>query len=84
MVEAALNGDLKNVEYEYDELFHLNIPKSCPGVPSEILFPVNTWTNKEEFHKTAQNLAKQFTDHFDNAYGRNDIAPEIKKNCPGK
>jgi phosphoenolpyruvate carboxykinase (ATP) len=84
MVEAALNGDLKNVEYEYDNLFHLNIPKSCPGVPEEILFPVNTWTNKEEYHKTAQNLAKQFTDHFDNAYGRNDIAPEIKKNCPGK
>lgn len=84
MVEAALNGDLKDVEYEYDSLFHVNIPKSCPGVPSEILFPENTWANKDEYQKIAKNLAKQFADHFDNAYGRNDIASEIKKNCPGK
>ena len=27
MVEAALNGDLRKVEYEYDSLFHLNIQK---------------------------------------------------------
>jgi phosphoenolpyruvate carboxykinase (ATP) len=84
MVEAALNGDLAHVEYEYDSLFHVNIPKSCPGVPSEMLFPINTWSNKDDYNKTAHNLAKQFSDHFDNAYGRNDIAPDIIKNCPGK
>ncbi len=84
MVEAALNGDLKNVEYEYNTLFHVNVPRTCPGVPSEMLIPENTWASKEEYRKTAENLAKQFSDHFDNAYGRNDISPEIKKNCPGK
>lgn len=84
MVEAALNGDLKNVEYQYNELFHLNIPKTCPDVDPQILFPENTWTNKDEYQKTAKALAKEFSDHFDKTYGKNDIAPEIKKNCPGK
>ena len=84
MVEAALNGDLRNVEYEYDSLFHLNIPKTCPDVDSSILFPENTWTNKEEYRKTAKALAKEFSDHFDKTYEKNDIAPEIIRNCPGK
>ncbi|HOL96857.1 MAG TPA: phosphoenolpyruvate carboxykinase (ATP) [Bacteroidales bacterium] len=84
MVEAALNGDLDNVEYEYDSLFHLNIPKTCPGVPSEILFPINTWENKNEYFTAAKKLAQEFSDQFEKAYGKNDIAPEIKMNCPGK
>lgn len=84
MVEAALNGDLEKSEYVHDNLFHLNIPKSCPGVPSEILFPENTWNNKEEFVKTAKSLAKEFSDSYDKSYGKNDISIEITKNCPGK
>lgn len=84
MVDAALNGDLENVEYIYDNLFHLNIPKSCPGVPSEILFPENTWKNKDDYKATAQSLAKEFSDNYDISYGNNDIDPEITKNCPGK
>ncbi|MDR2008939.1 MAG: phosphoenolpyruvate carboxykinase (ATP) [Bacteroidales bacterium] len=84
MVEAALNGDLENVEYEYDGLFHVNIPKSCPGVPSEMLFPKNTWTDKAEFDKTAKALAKEFSDNFDKSYGNNNISPNIIKSCPGK
>lgn len=84
MVNAALNGSLEKVEYTYDELFHLNIPKSCPGVPSEILNPVNTWKDPEEFHKTALELAQKFSKSFDDSYGKSNIAPEIKKNCPGK
>lgn len=84
MVAASLNGELENAEYIYDELFHLNVPTSCPGVPSEMLSPINTWENKEEFKKTATKLAEAFSKHFDKAYGRNDISANIKKNCPGK
>lgn len=84
MVEAALEGKLKDVEYEYDPLFHVNVPASCPGVPSEILNPINTWKDKDEFVKAAKKLASEFSEHFDKAYGRNDISAEIKMNCPGK
>ncbi len=84
MVEAALNGDLDKVEYVYDPLFHLNIPKTCPGVPSEILFPANTWESASQYQIAAEKLAKEFSDYFDKAYSKNDIAPEIIMNCPGK
>jgi phosphoenolpyruvate carboxykinase (ATP) len=84
MVNAAINGDLENVDYIYDELFHLNIPTTCPGVPENILFPENTWVNKNEFDKISKALAKEFSDNFDKSYGKNKIDPEIIKNCPGK
>jgi len=84
MVEAALEGKLEDAEYEYDSLFHVNIPTTCPGVPSEILFPINTWKSKDEYKETAVELADEFSKHFDKAYGRNDISASIKKNCPGK
>jgi phosphoenolpyruvate carboxykinase (ATP) len=84
MVDAALNGSLANVEYHYDELFHLNIPKSCPGVPSEILKPKNTWVDKQAYDTQAKMLAKKFSDAFDKAYGNKDIKESVVKMCPGK
>ncbi len=84
MVNAALSGDLENVEYEMLELFHLNVPKSCPGVPSEILMPVNTWTDKEAYQAAARKLAKAFSDSFDKNYGHKNIKESVVKQCPGK
>ncbi len=84
MVDAALEGKLKDVEYVYDDLFHLNIPKEVPGVPSEILFPKNTWDDPQAYDKTAQKLAKEFAKAFDKNYGDKNIKPEVVKECPGK
>jgi phosphoenolpyruvate carboxykinase (ATP) len=84
MVDAALNGSLDNVEYDYDALFHLNVPKTCPAVPSEILTPKNTWADKAAYDKQAQMLAKKFSDSFDKSYGDKNIKPEVVKVCPGK
>lgn len=84
MVEAALNGTLVDVEYVYDELFHLNIPKECPGVPSDMLFPKNTWADKDAFDKAAQKLAGKFSDDFDKSYGHKDIKDSVVRECPGK
>ena len=84
MVNAALNGDLENVEYEEDHLFHLNVPVSCPGVPSEMLHPINTWTDKNAYRETAAKLAAKFSTHFDKAYGSKGLSDEIVSQCPGK
>jgi phosphoenolpyruvate carboxykinase (ATP) len=84
MVDAALEGKLKNVEYVYDKLFHVNIPVKVPGVPSKILFPANTWEDKKAYDKTAQKLAKAFSDAFDKNYGSKNIKKAIVKECPGK
>ncbi len=84
MVDAALEGLLKDVEYEYDKLFHVNIPKEVPGVPSEILFPKNTWKDPKAYDRTAKKLAKAFAEAFDKNYGDKNIDPLVVKECPGK
>ncbi len=84
MVNAALSGELDNVEFVSDNLFHLEIPKTCPGVPENILFPINTWEDKEGFKKAAEKLAQKFSDQFDKAYGNKNISDNIKQQCPGK
>ncbi len=64
MISAAMNGELENAEYKTLPIFDLSIPTSCPGVPSEILNPKDTWEDKAAFDKTANELAAQFIENF--------------------
>ncbi len=84
MVNAALSCNLDNIGCITDDLFHLDIPVSCPGVPSEILDPINTWKDKENYKITAVKLAAKFSRAFDKAYGTHNIESNIVNQCPGK
>ncbi len=84
VVHAALSGDLEEVEYEEDPLFHIVSPRTCPNVPHEILNPRNTWEDKDAFDRRAQKLAADFSAHFDKAYGNKGIDPAVISQCPGK
>ncbi|MBK7850273.1 MAG: phosphoenolpyruvate carboxykinase (ATP) [Bacteroidetes bacterium] len=64
MISAALNGELDNVQFETMPVFGLAMPKTCPGVPNEILNPRNTWNDKNEFDAKAQTLAASFVKNF--------------------
>lgn len=68
MIRAALSGKLDNVEYIHDDLFNLFIPKTCPGVPEDILNPRNTWRDKTAYDKQAIELASMFEDNFREKY----------------
>jgi len=84
MVNAALTGQLKDVDYEQDPVFKVSIPTSCPGVPSNVLNPRNTWwSGKDDFESRAQKLAFDFQSHFHKAYGRKNIDPAVSGECPG-
>jgi len=65
MITAALEGKLDAVEYRTHEVFGLAMPTTCPNVPEEILFPRNTWENKDQYDQTANNLAKKFLANFE-------------------
>ena len=65
MIKAALDGKLNNAEYEMHPVFGFMIPKSCPGVPSDILNPRNTWIDKDEYDMKAKDLAKLFVNNFE-------------------
>ncbi len=64
MVTAALLGDLEAVKYRKDEIFNLDVPMSCTDVPSEVLNPRNTWSDKEAYDTSAKKLAQMFVDNF--------------------
>jgi len=64
MVAAALNGELDQVKFELDPIFNVFVPTECPNVPSELLNPRNTWTNKLEYDKAAKDLATRFVKNF--------------------
>lgn len=65
MVHAALSGALDNVEFTPDPHFGLFIPKECPGIPQEVLNPVNTWTDKEGYARQAEDLRNRFRKNFE-------------------
>lgn len=64
MITAALNGELDKVEFEQDPVFGLAMPTTCPGVPSEVLNPKNTWSDPVAFDNKAQDLAEKFIKNF--------------------
>lgn len=65
MITAALEGKLDGVEYHKHSVFGTGIPKSCPGVPSEVLSPRQTWNNDEAYYKKANELARAFINNFE-------------------
>lgn len=87
MITAALNGDLDNVEYVAHTIFGMQIPLSCPDVPSEILSPRASWHNDEAFYTQANKLAKAFINNFKKyeagvSQAILDAAPIVKENTP--
>ncbi len=64
MIRALLSGALDAVGYENDRVFNLDVPTSCPDVPSDVLRPRNTWTNPADYDAQAAKLARMFADNF--------------------
>jgi len=64
LLDAALNGDLDTVETEIHPIFKLKMPKSCPGVPGDMLNPRNTWADKAAYDAQALKLRDMFRENF--------------------
>ena len=64
MLNAALEGKLNNVEYRKDRLFGFEVPLTCPDVPEDVLEPLNSWSNKDEYWQRYDALASRFIENF--------------------
>lgn len=67
MINAVLNGDLGL--YNYDDyhihsVFGVAQPRTCPGVPTEVLSPRATWNDDEAYYTTAFKLSNAFRENF--------------------
>ena len=78
MVNALVEGNLDNVEFEIEPSFGLSIPKSVPGVPSDLLKPRNSWKDAAAYDKMAADLAARFEKNFEQF----DAPREIKEAGP--
>jgi phosphoenolpyruvate carboxykinase (ATP) len=64
MLRAAFAGDLDDIPYDIDPVFGLHLPTSCPDVPSEVLNPRETWSDKSEYDLKAAELKGKFDQNF--------------------
>lgn len=86
MITAALNGELEKVSYEKHPVFGLEMPTTCADVPSEILNPRNTWSDKSAYDTKANELAAKFVKNFEQyAEGTSEeilaAAPKVAQNA---
>ncbi|MEZ4858453.1 MAG: phosphoenolpyruvate carboxykinase (ATP) [Flavobacteriaceae bacterium] len=67
MITAALNGSLEEANknnYHVHSVFGVQLPRTCPNVPTSVLSPRQTWNNDEAYYKTAHKLANSFKENF--------------------
>ncbi len=79
MVNAAIAGDLDNVAAETHPVFGVSAPKSCPGVPPEVLDAAGQWQDRAAYDAAAAGLAALFRKNFEK-FGA--VAPEIAAAAP--
>jgi phosphoenolpyruvate carboxykinase (ATP) len=64
IIDAIHSGELAETPTAAEPVFGLAVPKSCPGVPAEILLPRDTWTKPTAYDTQARHLAKLFQTNF--------------------
>jgi phosphoenolpyruvate carboxykinase (ATP) len=64
LIRAVLDGSLEDVAFDRDPIFGIEVPTACPGVPTEILRPRDTWRDPQAYDARARALAGQFRDNF--------------------
>lgn len=69
MITAVLEGKLDTVAFDTHPVFGISFPKECPGVPSEILNPRNTWADTSAYDEKAKFLAGLFIKNFEKYAG---------------
>ena len=79
VVNAIQDGELDGAETETVPGLNLSIPIEVDGVDSNLLNPINTWENKEEYNKYLKELIIKFQENFK----KFDVKPEIVKAGPG-
>lgn len=64
IIDAILNGSIKEVPYKTIPVFNLSIPASVPGVATDLLDPGKKWPDYEAWLNAARELGGKFVKNF--------------------
>ena len=64
LLNAALDGCLKNAEFRKDPNFGFEVPVAVPGVDTKLLDPRGTWADPAEYDRMAAKLVDLFVENF--------------------
>jgi phosphoenolpyruvate carboxykinase (ATP) len=82
LLNAALDGSLKNAEFRKDPNFGFEVPVAVPGVDSKLLDPRGTWANPAEYDATAAKLVDLFVANF--AQFAEHVDEGVRQAAPGQ
>lgn len=64
ILDAIHSGELAKAEYETYDTFNLHVPKTCPGVPDDMLNPKKSWSGQADFKEEVTKLGGLFVENF--------------------
>ena len=67
MIKAVLDGHLGLYDYDHyhiHSVFGVAQPRTCPGVPTEVLSPRATWNDDQAYYSMAFKLTNAFRENF--------------------
>ena len=82
MVNAALAGDLDDVETVTEPAFGLEVPVAVDGVPDSVLLPRQTWDDTDAYDAKAAELAGMFADNFEKY--RETVSEAVRQSGPSR
>jgi phosphoenolpyruvate carboxykinase (ATP) len=80
IIDAIHSGALRDVETFTHPVFNCAVPKSCPGVPRELLDPRGTWADGAAYDATSRKLAALFVANFEKYEAG--VSPEVRAAGP--
>jgi phosphoenolpyruvate carboxykinase (ATP) len=80
ILDAIHAGELAGVPARRDPVFGFEVPGECPEVPSEILWPRDTWSDHSVYIAAAKKLAGLFTENFKKFEGG--VGEDVKAASP--
>jgi phosphoenolpyruvate carboxykinase (ATP) len=80
VVAAILDDGLAGAKFRPDPVFGFLIPDSCPGVPSSVLSPRETWPDPAAYDAKATELAGLFRKNFETFAAA--CSPEVRAAGP--